>query len=157
MCAFGDVFVWAWAQWGRNSASSFWGGSMCPASTDVVLGHRCHLVPASHHSPSPNPSAPTVRAQLHKEARTQKTRCFDCLDLLLLKNRPQNENIQENSQSSHYRKPKYYRNAIQSFRQYQVAMILPSTYSACYTKLNIGLKHILSVWIKSLAMDNGLR
>lgn len=60
--------VWAWAQWGRKGASSLWGRSMCPASTAVVLGHRCHLLqqPASQHSPPP----PSTRPLLVKQRYT---------------------------------------------------------------------------------------
>lgn len=81
--------VWAWAQWGRKGASSLWGRSMCPASTAVVLGHRCHLLqqPASHHSPSPH-HLPTCKQHCtggQEQAAHSAVTYLDCKLLFSLK------------------------------------------------------------------------
>ena len=55
---------------------------MCPASTTVVLGHRCHLLQqaASHKSPSPT----TCKQPTTPEAKTSGPQCCCYLDWIIL-------------------------------------------------------------------------
>ena len=131
------VCVWAWAQWGRNSASSLWGRSMCPASTTVVLGHRCHLLqqPASHHSPSPT-THPLVNSSTPK-ANTRNLKFWQLYGFYHIW---QKKKFKRGSQSDHKSSQLSLRlnkrKAIWSYGLCYFAMTLPRTDSATYTELS---------------------